>query len=123
MTSGMTRQGLANRIRRLERRLGWRDTPDGGQAPWPTWTYEQHLTLFGPFDSSDQARCSPISVLKDARLVRWLRQVDPERLRELKQAHAAREPVPPLQRTSALETQFEARMADPMDDPSRSPSD
>ena len=119
----MRRQGLANRIRRLEQRLGC-SNPGGGEPDGlPTMTFEQFLTTFGPFESSDQARCSPISVLKDARLVRWLRQVDPERLRELKQAHAAREPVPPLQRTSALETQFEARMADPMDDPSRSPSD
>jgi hypothetical protein len=98
----MTRQGIANRIRRLERHLGLKNTPAGGQASAPTWTYPQHLALFGPFARTDPEQCRPIYVLKDAGLVRWLRQVDPERLRKLKHAYATGEPVPPLEKTAPL---------------------
>ena len=105
MTSGMTRRGIANRIRRLERRLGLSDTPwhsEGEQDGWPTMLYEQLLVLLGEPGSTVPGRTlpSPICVLKDARLVRWLHQVHPERLRELKQAHAAGEPVPPWREAS-----------------------
>ncbi len=100
MTRGMTRRGIAERIRRLERRLGLSDIQlQGDQHAWLPMQFEQFCALWGqpagPGEQDPPPR--PVVVLKEARLVGWLHQVYPERLRALKQAHAAGEPAPPWQ--------------------------
>ena len=98
--SGMTRSGIASRVQRLEQRLGFSNVKlQDEQRPLVPMQWEQFCALFGkPIGLGEPP--PPLVVLKDARLVRWLRQVHPERLKDLKQAHAAGEPAAPWQETS-----------------------
>ena len=90
MRSGMTIRGIANRLRHLERRLGWSD--DNFDDAEPPWQYEQLCALLGEPMSGHTPH--PRCVLIDPRWVRWLRRTCPKRLEELKQAHARGEPAP-----------------------------
>ena len=101
--SGMTRRGIANRVRRLEHRLGFSNLKfQDEQRPLVPMTWEQFCALIGkPIGLGEPP--PPLVVLKDARLVRWLRQVYPERLKDLKQAHAAGEPAAPWQGLAAID--------------------
>ena len=97
----MTRSGIASRVRRLEHRLGFSNVKlQDEQRPMVPMLWQQFCAIFVfPEDvQHGQIPTNPICVLKDARLVRWLRQVYPERLKDLKQAHAAGEPSPPWRR-------------------------
>ena len=95
MKSGMTRRGIANRIRRLERRLGLdRIQPPGEPREIPPMMQWPQLCALVGEPAQGQTPPDPICVLKDARLVRWLHRVSPQRLEELKQAHAAGQPAP-----------------------------
>ena len=84
----MTRSGIASRVQRLEQRLGFSNVKlQDEQRPLVPMQWEQFCALFGkPIGLGEPP--PPLVVLKDARLVRWLRQVHPERLKDLKQAHA-----------------------------------
>ena len=112
MTSGMTRRGIAERIRRLERRLGLSDIQlQGEQDAWPPMQFKQLCALLGKPRGPGQQETPPrpVVVLKDARLVRWLHQAYPERLRDLRQAHAAGEPAAPWRETSTRSTKRKRR--------------
>jgi hypothetical protein len=89
----MTRQSIATRIRRLEGRCetggAQSDELDSLVMEW-----EQLCALLGePAGGEKPPR--PAVFLRSHHLVRWLHEVSPDRLRELKQAHAAGEPAPP----------------------------
>ena len=100
MRGGATRRNIANRIQRLERSLWLTESPYEKEFDtWPTMTLDQLEALLGDAEDAQRTLGNPICILQDPRLVQWLRRAYPDRLEQLKQAHARGEPAPPWNTT------------------------
>ncbi len=91
----MTRGALRSRLRRLERALalGRRDA----EPAFPLLQWEQFCALIGePSGATANVPPAPSVVLSDPALVRWMRRMVPDRLRELAEAQRQGRPTPKL---------------------------